>query len=199
MNRAIKSFVSLAAACLAAGSSAGATIDFETVSPGIYTELTVAGITFTRGGQSFGAVDWGFPSDAFSGISLGPWYPYRTLPQADVAFRAEIGGGFSSFSIGMGDNGTDEDQGRLEAYDAQGNLLDSDSLSIASGVAGGGFMSVSSTTPIAYVLFYELGSFPGVVAWDNVSFASAVPEPQTAVLLGAGLAAAGWFARRRRS
>lgn len=198
MKKVIKNVALFVAACSAVTASVAGTLDFESAPKAIYTELTVDGVTFTRGGEQFAVADWGADTDAFSGNSIGPWRPYAVLPNAAVAFRATLTGGFSSFSIGMGDTGGDDDQGRLEAYDALGNLLDSDSLSVAAGVSGGGYLGVSSVKPIAYVLFYEVGSYPGVVAWDNVSFTAAVPEPQSGLLMAAGLGTMGLLARRRR-
>ncbi|MFZ5520507.1 MAG: PEP-CTERM sorting domain-containing protein [Pseudomonadota bacterium] len=198
MNKAIVRFVlSVAAGCATSAAMAGS-IDFENAPAAVYTELSLDGVTFTRGGEQFAVADWHVDAAPLAGRSLGTWRPFGVLNNAAVAFRAQLTGGFSSFSIGMGDAGADDDEGRLEAYDARGNLLATDSLSIAAGVVGGGVMSVSSTTPIAYVLFYEVGSYPGVVAWDNVSFTAAVPEPQTYVLMAAGLGAVGLLTRGRR-
>ena len=114
-------------------------------------------------------------------------------------FRATFAGGASSFSIGMGDYGADDDQGHLEAYDASGHLLSSDSLYVPQGSYTGGMMTVASSAPIAYVLFYETGSFPGAVYWDQASFTAAVPEPASVAMMLGGLAVLGGLRRRRRA
>ena len=101
-------------------------------------------------------------------------------------------------SIGMADYGADDDQGHLEAYDAGGHLLASDSLYVPANSYAGGTMTVTSAAPIAYVLFYESGSYPGAVYWDQASFTAAVPEPGSMAMMLGGLAALGALRRRRQ-
>jgi hypothetical protein len=86
----------------------------------------------------------------------------------------------------------------LEAYDAGGNLIDSDqggeNLRYGANDAGGmGFLSVSSgSANIAYVLMHDTGNFWEVdhMSGDATGVpdqTGAVPEPATLLLFGLGL------------
>ncbi len=179
------------------GAASAAPIDFESVATGTYNSLTTEGVTFTfTAGNGNFRVETASPGAPIAGKSL---ISYRDN-EGEGNFRASTAGGFSSFSIGCGDFGADDDVCILEAFDSLNNLLDSDSYTIPAGSSTGGTLSVSSSTSIAYVLFRETGSFAGAIYWDNASFeqANAVPEPAGLAL---ALAALGGFvaARRRQS
>ena len=185
-----------AAAAMGAGTASAATIDFESVAAGVYSSVTDSGVTFEfNGGTGLFDVTPADPGYPISGQAL---ISYFQNEDSAAAFRASMAGGFSSFSIGMGDYNADDDEGYLMAYDASDNLLDSDYLYVDASTYGGGMLTVSSATPIAYVLFYEDGSYPGAVYWDNAEFTAAVPEPQTYALFGLGLAGLAAVARRRQ-
>lgn len=195
-----KSFtLALATAALAAAMPASAvTIDFESVALGVTTSVTTQGVTFTfLDGTGEFRVEDASPGAPVSGHSLISFFENP----GPGSFRASRVGGFSAFSIGCGDFGADDDTCQLSAFDAAGNLLDQDSYFVPAGVFGGGTLSVSSATPIAYVTFNEVGSFEGAIYWDNVEFreAGVVPEPQTYALMALGLAAVAAAARRRRA
>lgn len=185
-----------AAAALAAGSASAAVIDFESVATGTYSSLTTGGVTFTftAGTGAFEVVASGSPGAPIAGNAL---LSYITNP-GPGAFKATMAGGFGSFAIGCGDYNADEDHCHLSAYDAAGGLLDTATYINPASTYGGGMLSVASATPIAYVTFWDGEPYAGAVAWDNISYTPAVPEPATVALMGLGLAAVGAMARRRR-
>ena len=93
----------------------------------------------------------------------------------------------------------DEDYTHLRAWSASDVLLASADYVNPESTYGGDYMMVSSATPIAYVTFWDGEPYPGAVAWDNMTYmTAAVPEPETYALMGLGLAAVGFMARRRR-
>lgn len=185
-----------AAAVLASGAASASVIDFDSVPTGIHSSVTDQGVTFTfTDGTGKFDVTSASPGWPISGNALTS---YWQNPGAG-AFKATMAGGFSSFAIGGGDYNGDDDEYHLEAYDSLGNLLDSDYLYVDASVYGGGMLSVSSAMPIDYVLFYETGTYPGAVFWDNAEFTAAVPEPQTWALMALGLVGMGAYARRRQA
>lgn len=187
-----------AATALGAGAASAATIDFESIASGTYSSVTDSGVTFTFTAGS-GLFDVGSASPGFpiSGQSLISYFKNPGPGE----FKATMAGGFSSFSIGCGDFApSDDDECHLNAYDAAGGLLTSATFYQPSGhPGGGGMMTVSSATPIAYVTFNEVGSFAGAIYWDNAEFTPAIPEPQTYALFGLGLAGLAAVARRRQA
>ena len=196
MKKAVSTLALAAAAALAAGSASAAVIDFESVPTGTVSSVTDSGVTFTftAGTGLFDVVD-ASPGWPISGHSL---ISYFQNP-GPGAFMATMAGGFGSFAIGCGDYNADEDHCHLRAYDALGSLLDADDYINPDTTYGGGMLSVSSASPIAYVTFWEDNAYPGAVYWDNAEFTAAVPEPQTSALMALGLAAIGFAARRRQA
>ena len=186
-----------AAAVFASGAATAGVIDFESVPTGVYSSVTDQGVTFTYlGGSGTFDVTDASPGWPVSGHALISFFQQG---ESNAPFKATMAGGFSAFAIGGGDYNADDDEYYLEAYDSFDNLLDSDYLYVDDSVYGGGMVSVSSATPIAYVLFWEDGSYPGAVYWDNAEFTAAVPEPQTWALMALGLAGLAAFARRRKA
>ena len=133
--------------------------------------------------------------ETLRGRNVSHLFPATSLSE-DVAYLII---GCASFAIGCGDYNQVDDECHLEAYDALGNLLDSDYLYVDPSTYGGGLLSVSSASVIDHVLFYETGSFAGAVYWDNAEFTAAVPEPQTWALMVLGLAGIAGVARRHQA
>lgn len=184
------------ALALAASGAGAATIDFNSTPTGNYSSLTFgdATITYTGGTGTFDVTDAdpGAPIDGRALLSSSA-NGYTNAP-----FKVAFASGASSFMIGVGDYGGDEDNSYLSAWSASDVLLDSAYFFNPAGNFGGGYLSVSSAETIAYVTFWDEEPFAGAVYWDNITYAPAVPEPETYALMGLGLAAVCFIARRRR-
>jgi len=142
------------------------------------TSPNVFGNTWT-----FGNTEWG--EDNPPGSNQPELRIDFALPASSVSIDA-IGDAFNS-------------KGRLEAYDAANNLLDSfETGFIGEGVVG--TMTVTAPWTIAYVLAGSPSGTVQPVHLDNLS-ANVVPEPSTLAALG-GLLGMGligrWWRRRRR-
>jgi hypothetical protein len=75
--------------------------------------------------------------------------------------------------VTMGDYGSDEDILYLEAYDAAGNLIDSDTDVVPDHMNGGKDLTVSSDrASITSIVFWAVGSHDNSVYFDNVCFRS---------------------------
>jgi hypothetical protein len=186
--------LALVAALGMAGSAMATTIDFDSTATGSYTSLTYGPvtITFLAGTGAFDVAS-AAPGAPISGNSLISYF----LNPGPGSFQATFAGGASSVSIGVGDYNADEDVAHLRAYDASNNLLASDTYVNPAPTFGGGYLTVSSSTPIARVEWNEDSFFAGAVFWDELTYVGAVPEPESFALMGLGLGVVA-FARRRK-
>jgi hypothetical protein len=181
----------------AATNAGAALIDFESVAQGTYSSLVFPDvtITYTGGSGNFDVTDSGNPGSPISGNAILSWFQHHGTEPFKAVFNISV----NAVSIGVGDFGADDDETYLAAYDSANNLLASDYYYNPADYYGGDYLSVSSSSSIAYVLFWEEGSYPGAVAWDNLSYSNngpTVPEPSTFILVGAGLVGVGLLRKR---
>jgi hypothetical protein len=191
-----KATLSLFVAAAFAAPAGAATVDFNSLVGGIgYTTIIDGALTVTSSAPTFTVQDVGNALPLLGGNAL-----LNINRGYGDTFRLDVAGGATFLSLNFGDYGADADTGYLVGYDAAGNELDSDSQFIAENVYGGGFLSVQAASggpSIAYALFGSNGLYPSSVYVDNVTYAPAVPEPETYALLIAGLAGVSFVARRR--
>jgi hypothetical protein len=156
-------------------------IDFESSATGTYNSLTIGNVTFTSNPGSFQVVD-ATPGPPISNHSLISYFDGANPIVATFATPV------NSVKVGVGDFDQDEDNSYLYAYDASHNLITQDYFHNLATTYGGGYLQVSSTTPISYVVMDDKEPFPMAVYWDNFEYdAKPVPVPAAVYLLGSGL------------
>ncbi|MDH3235859.1 MAG: VPLPA-CTERM sorting domain-containing protein [Alphaproteobacteria bacterium] len=178
---------------------------------------TINGITFSAGSRTIviqdpmpaGNGSIGIQRSGFTepGVLANPGDPWQASLNP---FRADFSVAALSVSIDLGDGGQDIDNLFLRAYGAGDVLLDFDTDTLGDGVNGMRTLTVSSASPILYVLFGSssfdpIGGAQGgddrfyanSVYADNLN-ASLVPIPAALPLFLSGLVALFAVARRRR-
>ena len=181
-------------------SASAATVDFESTTSGVYTELAFADFTITaQGGKAFDVVPAspGFP---IVGQALITFFSSPGITPLTATFSLA---GVTSFSIGVGDFNQDIDNTYLKVYDASWNLLASDYYQNPAIVEGGDYLSVTTTESIKYAVFHDEEPFAGAVYWDNITYSTntrSVPENASSMLLVAmGLGMMAVIKRKRIS
>lgn len=165
------------------GSASAVVIDFESynVNDILSAGTDLGGIFFDQNIQVWGFNQ--FPPDASGNVGI-----------VEDPFAGDFSGGFTSivnsFSLAIGDNGGDLDDATLSVFDANFNLLGTDSFFQQ---AAGSILSVNATG----IKYFSVDQ-TSLVVFDNLTFdTQAVPEPLTISLMALGLASLG-FARRRK-
>jgi hypothetical protein len=173
--------------------------DFDSLAVGTYSNILLpdATLSYTKGYLNHFDVINANPGPPISGNALFSYSHHQGPDPFLVVFSYTSS--IHYVSIGVGDYGADDDEAFLAAYDSSGNLLDSDYYYNPAGYYGGDYLSVSSSSRIAYAKFWEEGSYAGAVYWDNLSFSNngpTVPEPSTFILVGAGLVGVGLLRKK---
>jgi len=177
------------------------TYDFNTFSPGSYTETVFntlfEGVTFDNtGGNDFSIRAITLQGD-FSGNAVvnQPYNTYGNSTIATFSFPTNL------VSVTMGDYGADDDYLYLFAYNSSNTLVGQATFTNPFSSYMGTTLSVSTTDrDIAWVSFYGVGNNNNSVFWDNFTFneyrAPSVPVPPAVLLFGSGLL--GIFGLRQR-
>ncbi|WP_338845205.1 hypothetical protein V8J88_16015 [Massilia sp. W12] len=187
---AVQSFTNDYAAW-AAAAGAVSTVDFETLPNGAAstagTQITSSfnydsqQVHFSSNANYFGIN--GNPQTGF-GLAGSEWFSNK-----QVYIRADLIGSRHAFGLYFPGNTT------LSVYDAQNNLLASNSFSSSGSYF---FMGFVSDTPIAYAVStrgYDMEY------WQSVAFSStaAVPEAESWAMMGAGLLLLAGLAKRNKA
>ncbi|VAW46959.1 hypothetical protein MNBD_GAMMA04-1588 [hydrothermal vent metagenome] len=198
-----KSKLIMLAGLLVAASSAQAAvstttvIDFSGLSPWSGTSLTVGDVTFD--GIS------GIESNRFDIRTIGgAWAEVLEANRWDAtAIGFTFANPVSQFLFNTYGNTTGANW-VLDAFDASGNLIDSETYGrITLGATLDTVASItSSSANIAYATMSDLSFMAGevgsVLYVDNFTYTTPVPEPSTYALMLGGLGMVGFMAYRRR-
>jgi hypothetical protein len=168
----------------------GSVIDFQSVAAGAYSNLELPGVSFSTGAGTQLYVDSAYAGNYnTSGQSLKNTYNGNAFGTLTLTFTAPT----QAFAFNWGAADT---LWSLTAYDASNNVLDTRLLNATKASNAGEFYGLSANTNIAYAVLS--GNSHDYVFIDNLSVAAAVPEPETYILLGAGLLVIGLAVRRRQ-
>jgi hypothetical protein len=168
----------------------GSVIDFQSVVAGAYATLTLPGVTLSAGPGTRLYVDTDFAgSFNTSGQSLKNSFAADAFGTLTLTFTAPT----QAFAFNWGAADT---LWSLTAYDASNNVLNQRLLSATKGSNAGEFYGLATNANIAYAVLST--QYYDYVFIDNLTVAAAVPEPETCLLLGAGLLVVGLAVRRRQ-
>jgi len=149
-------------------------IDFDSMATGSYADFTIGDVKFENNMGPLTVEDIGPLQPPFSEYAVigpssqtpGEWNKATFLNGISVY----------SVSVDMGDKGADFDTLVLEAYDSSDTLLARATMLNPNTSYSALTLSVSTTTPISYVLFNEQGNnnsetgYPGTAYFDNFRY-----------------------------
>jgi hypothetical protein len=171
----------------------GSVIDFQSVAAGGYSNLALPGVTFTAGAGTRMYVD-----EAYAGAYNTTGQSLKSTDNAD-SFRT-LTFTFTAPTAAFGFNWGASDQfWSLTAYDASNNMLGVRQLPKTYASNAGQFYGLAANANIAYAMLSS--EYHDYVFVDNLTIGApvaAVPEPETYLLLGAGLLVVGLAVRRRQ-